>query len=323
MTSRSEVLLFSIISLTEQRDQLSLEVSLFQACQEIFRPETLAALEWRTDEGSFHVIHENPLSGAIPETVMAAARRMAFDLQHLGDGAGGEYLLLRIEAMAENTHRVLALGKRKWNAAERRMAEGMLRVYQNFVRVLKDSEKDTLTGLMNRRRLEQDLAGRLDASREGRRGKDQLCRDYLAVLDIDHFKAVNDTFGHLIGDEVLLTFANVVRRSLRDGDRCYRYGGEEFVVLLRELRRDQIETVLERLRGQVANHVFPQAMHITVSIGYSRIDGQAFPAEIVEEADRALYYAKNHGRDQVRDFQALLRAGEVDRSDATGSVELF
>jgi hypothetical protein len=110
MTSRSEVLLFSIISLTEQRDQLSLEVSLFQACQEIFRPETLAALEWRTDEGSFHVIHENPLSGAIPETVMAAARRMAFDLQHLGDGAGGEYLLLRIEAMAENTRRRAGAG---------------------------------------------------------------------------------------------------------------------------------------------------------------------------------------------------------------------
>jgi len=218
---------------------------------------------------------------------------------------------------------VLVLGKQKWSAVERRMAQGMLRVYQNFVHVLKDSEKDTLTGLMNRRRLEQDLAGRLDASREGRRGKDQLCRDYLAVLDIDHFKAVNDTFGHLIGDEVLLTFANVMRRSLRDGDRCYRYGGEEFVVLLRELRRDQVESVLERLRGHVANHAFPQAMHITVSIGYSRIDGQAFPAEIVEEADRALYYAKSHGRDQVRDFQALQRAGEVDRADATGEVELF
>jgi diguanylate cyclase (GGDEF)-like protein len=203
------------------------------------------------------------------------------------------------------------------------MAQGMLRVYQNFLRLLNDSEKDTLTGLMNRRRLEKHLGALLASRHKGRRGDDQRRRDFLAVLDIDHFKRVNDTFGHLFGDEVLLAFANLIRRSLREGDNCYRYGGEEFIILLRELAREQVMSVLERLRGHVANHVFPQAMHITVSIGFTRVGGQQFPAEIVEEADRALYYAKNHGRDQVREFQALSLAGEIEMPEASGSVEMF
>jgi diguanylate cyclase (GGDEF)-like protein len=203
------------------------------------------------------------------------------------------------------------------------MARGMLRVYQNFVRLLNDSEKDTLTGLMNRKRLEKHLVELLASRRQGRRGEDRLSNDFLAVLDIDHFKAVNDNHGHLIGDEVLLVFANVMRRSLRDDDRCYRYGGEEFIVLLRDMDREQANSALERLRGRVSRHAFPQIGHLTVSIGFSLIDDQTIPSRVIEEADRALYYAKSHGRDQVREFQALIQSGEVRMPDTSGTVELF
>lgn len=319
----SETLLSNIIALTAQRDQLSLEVSLFQAFEDIFQPVALISLEWPLNSESFQVIHESPRAFSLPDAVTEAARVQTMAVRHLADQDGIDYLLMRIEAMADHAHRVLVLGKKSWSTTDLRMAQGMFRVYQNFVELLNDSEKDTLTGLMNRKRLEKHLSEALSSRQEGRRGNDRLRKDYLAVLDIDHFKTVNDTFGHLIGDEVLLAFANIMRRSLRDGDRCYRYGGEEFIILLRDMRREQVKAVLERLRGHVANHVFPQAMHITVSIGFSQIEGQQFPSEIVEEADRALYYAKNHGRDQVRDFQALLKAGEIDMPEASGSVELF
>jgi len=241
----------------------------------------------------------------------------------LGMREGLDWLLLGIEAMVENGRRVLILGLSGWSQNDLRMARGMLRVYQNFTQLLNDSEKDTLTGLMNRRRLEKHLAELLAARRLGRRDYDTQRQDYLAVLDIDRFKAVNDNFGHLIGDEVLLLFANVMRQSLRDEDRCYRYGGEEFIVLLREINRDQALMVLERLRAKVASHIFPQVGHITVSIGVTLVEHQQLPPQIIEEADRALYYAKGHGRDQVREFQALIQAGEIEVPDVSGSVELF
>jgi diguanylate cyclase (GGDEF)-like protein len=321
--SSSEALLTSLIALTEQRDRLSLETSLYQACEEIFQPTALASLEWLPGNDGHAVVHMSQRTGQLGEAVLAAARALATDIRLEADEAGDVYMLMRIEAMAENGQRVLVLGKAAWSDVEVRIAQGMLRVYQNFVRLLNDSEKDTLTGLLNRKRLEKTLEYVLASRNRGRRDDDRGGNDYLAVLDIDHFKSVNDTFGHLIGDEVLLAFANLMRRSLREGDGCYRYGGEEFIILLHDLRREQVITILERLRGHVANHVFPQAMHITVSIGFTQIGGQRFPAEIVEEADRALYYAKNHGRDQVREFETLSLAGEIEMPKASGSVEMF
>jgi len=324
MPPTTEALLTHLIALTEQRDQLSLETSLYLACEEIFQPDILVSLEWSpSGDGHQAAIHQNRGADPLPDAVREAARTLSRDIRRMTGDAGTDYLFMPIDAMAENAHRVLVLRKAAWTDAEAHMAQGMLRVYQNFVRLLNDSEKDTLTGLMNRRRLEKHLGEMLASRHKGRRGDDQRRRDFLAVLDIDHFKSVNDTFGHLFGDEVLLTFANLMRRSLREGDGCYRYGGEEFIILLRELAREQVMIVLERLRGHVANHVFPQAMHITVSIGFTQIGEQKFPAEIVEEADRALYYAKNHGRDQVREFQTLSLAGEIEMPEASGSVEMF
>lgn len=324
MPSSSETLLTHLIALTEQRDQLSLETSLYQACEALFQPDMLVSLEWALSGDSHQVVvHPDRCAEPLPEAVKDATKALSQDILRMAGDAGSDYLLMPIDALAENARRVLVLRKADWSDAQVHMARGMLRVYQNFVCLLNDSEKDTLTGLMNRRRLEKHLGEMLASRHRGRRGDDRRRSDFLAVLDIDHFKSVNDTFGHLFGDEVLLSFANLMRRSLREGDNCYRYGGEEFIILLRDLAREQVMAVLQRLRGYVANHVFPQAMHITVSIGFTQVGAQQFPAEIVEEADRALYYAKNHGRDQVRDFQALSLAGEIEMPEASGSVEMF
>ncbi len=319
----SEALLTNIITLTEQRDQHSLEYSLFQALEDILEPQSLLGLEWQEAGGDFLVVHESPRLPRPPHEVLRAARKREQAFEHLGRLEGQDWLCLGIDTMADSPRRQLILGLAEWRQAELRIARGMLRVYQNFMRLLNDSEKDILTGLMNRRRLERHLADLLAASRLGRRDHDRDRRDYLAVLDIDHFKAVNDTHGHLIGDEVLLLFANVLRQTLRDEDRCYRYGGEEFIVLLRDIGREYALTVMERLRRAVSNHAFPQVGHITVSIGLTQIEHQRLPTQVIEEADRALYYAKNHGRDQVREFRALLAAGEIQVSDVSGSVELF
>ena len=323
LSDASEALLTNIITLTEQRDQLSLEYSLFLALEDILEPSHLLGVEWPESGNAGQVVHENPRMARPPAEVLDAARQGNGDFLSLGRMGEVDWLSLGIEAMAENARRRLVLGMPQWREADLRMARGMLRVYQNFVRLLNDSEKDTLTGLMNRRRLEKHLAEVLASRSLGRRDHDHHRRDFLAVLDIDRFKAVNDTYGHLIGDEVLLLFANVLRQTLRDEDRCYRYGGEEFIVLLRDIEREYALTVMERLRRAVSNQDFPQVGHITVSIGLTLIEHQQLPPQIIEEADRALYYAKSHGRDQVREFQALVAAGEIEVPDVSGSVELF
>jgi diguanylate cyclase (GGDEF)-like protein len=254
----------------------------------------------------------------LPESLLDKARGL--DAHEFVQETAADIVYIMAQLEAGHT---LLVGKTEWNETSERLLVGMVRVYQNFMKLMRDSEKDTLTGLSNRRKLETYLASRLGAGMNQAEGEVSERGDYLAVLDLDKFKRINDTYGHLIGDEVLLTFANILRASLRDGDRSFRYGGEEFIVVLSEVTAEQAETILDRLRGNVEAHDFPQVGRVTVSVGYTRIAAQELPTRIIEEADKALYYAKEHGRNQVRDYRALLAAGEIEDSPHDGGIELF
>lgn len=156
------------------------------------------------------------------------------------------------------------------------------------------------------------------------REQDKGNGDYVAVFDIDHFKRVNDNHGHLIGDEVLLIFAGLLRNALRDADWVFRYGGEEFVALIKGVSPEIVSVILERVRTKVQGHPFPLAGQVTVSIGYMPIVDQALPSYVFEEADKALYYAKAHGRNQVCDYRGLVGSGELAaEKHISGSIELF
>ena len=133
------------------------------------------------------------------------------------------------------------------------------------------------------------------------------------MLDLDHFKRVNDDFGHLYGDEILVHFANLMRTTFRSADQLYRFGGEEFVVIFGvEPRERGGEATLERFRRAVEAHRFPGVGKVTVSIGFARVADALTPAPIlIDRADEALYYAKEHGRNRVCGWEALVAAGEV------------
>jgi diguanylate cyclase (GGDEF)-like protein len=144
------------------------------------------------------------------------------------------------------------------------------------------------------------------------------------MLDIDHFKRVNDNYGHLIGDEVLLLLARLMRSQFRFHDQLYRFGGEEFVVLMRCNGEAEAGKVLERMRAATAAHLFPQVGKITVSIGFSEVRAGDSPSGAFERADKAVYYAKEHGRDQVCSYAALVARGELENQAANvGDMELF
>lgn len=164
------------------------------------------------------------------------------------------------------------------------------------------SSVDALTGLWNRDYFEKRIADEIaSAQRYGRRFG-------LVLVDIDHFKQVNDTYGHPCGDRVLGAVADVLQRSLRAGDAACRFGGEEFALVLAESGREQAAVVALRIRERLAalvHHGGGVPFHVTVSLGLACSDdfkraGALTRGAIVEAADRALYAAKHAGRDCFR-----------------------
>ncbi len=160
------------------------------------------------------------------------------------------------------------------------------------------SRIDGLTGLYNRRFWEEQLE--LEFKRSRRNEKPAS----LMMLDIDHFKSINDQYGHLAGDQVIRTLATILGHTVRETDICGRYGGEEFCVLLPETSSRRARLVAERVRHQVQEtlvHFEQRQIQFTVSLGLAELNHTIqSPVTWLEKTDQALYQAKESGRNQVR-----------------------
>ncbi len=211
---------------------------------------------------------------------------------------------------------------------------GIVSVYRNFQNLLDYSERDSLTGLLNRKTFDDQLAkilqsrGELDSEAgrptdEERRHHSNTEQQWLAVVDVDHFKLVNDKFGHLYGDEVLILIANLLQSSFRSQDRIFRFGGEEFVVLLRSITLDNAQKIIDRFRINVASHDFPQVGKVTVSVGFVSINAFEAPVIILGRADQALYYAKSHGRNLACHYDELVEKGMLTTIASNDTAEFF
>lgn len=194
-------------------------------------------------------------------------------------------------------------------------------IYRNLVILHDTKERDVLTKLPNRQSLDARLL--------------QVCEHYsdfqfidgaeersswIAILDIDHFKRVNDDFGHLYGDEVLLIFSQLMGKCFRYNDFLFRFGGEEFVVILNLASRKTALTVFNRFRETVADYNFPTVGKVTVSIGLTHVDGISMPTTQLDHADKALYHAKENGRNRVILYEDI--SVQMHDNDAS-EIELF
>jgi len=202
------------------------------------------------------------------------------------------------------------------------LVHGVLGILRNHLSALDYGERDTLTGLLNRRTFETTFAKRRDAISAHAPGEPGVKGSWLGVIDIDRFKTINDTFGHLFGDEVLLLVARLMFETFRSTELIYRFGGEEFVVIVDGADEPGANTAFERFRSVVAGNRFPQIGQVTVSIGYTRLGAGDIPASAVERADRALYYAKEHGRNGIQCYDTLLRRGAIAQTSRSDGAEL-
>jgi diguanylate cyclase (GGDEF)-like protein len=186
------------------------------------------------------------------------------------------------------------------------MLDEIDREYQREIRRL--LSHDDLTGLLSSRSFFSEMR------REAERAKQEKRVFCVLMMDIDHFKTVNDTYGHLTGSKTLEEIGSCITQNLRSGDAAARFGGEEFAAFLLDAELAQGLVAAERIRAEIENNKFSvvrqgkqsESHHITISIGVASFPNDSSdPIELIERADSALYRAKREGRNRVCAYQDL------------------
>ncbi|CAH9056551.1 hypothetical protein PSECIP111951_01484 [Pseudoalteromonas holothuriae] len=211
--------------------------------------------------------------------------------------------------------------KPSMTSTEYAVVSHILNVYVHQSATLHYARLDPLTQLLNRQTFDEKVVDIVSGNETWfmRDGYGER-RWYMAIVDIDLFKKVNDTYGHVMGDEVILLVAQLLKSNFRVEDYVFRYGGEEFAVVFPcENEALAIET-LDRVRHNIDQMKFPQVGNVTVSMGFVELEGDIQVADFVNRADKALYQSKQDGRNRVTAYSSLK---EKVNSHQTGDIELF
>ena len=343
-----------IVKISARRDRTEINSAMIDALLELFAPRRLTihrcymakrkmvifACAGISPEGRFvrnaylpDRRYCQPISNA--PLLARCAREMSVVMEQLTNG--DHRLIFPVMSQDTPLYMIELVLSEDFPADQRIGLMGLIEYFGNHIALLDYGEADTLTGLLSRKTFDKhlfELLGQAGAdetpslySRKDEPLRRRAAADsshWLAVCDIDHFKQVNDNFGHLIGDEVLIMIAQVMRQSFRFDDQLFRFGGEEFIALLQPASAESAMSTLERFRIDVETQRFSRVGHVSVSIGFSQLRPNDTPTDVIDRADEALYYAKQHGRNRVESYEALISSGELTAKDLNnGEVELF
>ena len=327
-------LLDQLVSLTGIRDLELLEASLLQTLNSFIHPTGLALYKV-SSRGEMRsqlvfgpercvVVREN--FAVRPELEQAFRQHQAADQARLQlDVDDGILSIMTVMESRSTTTYLVISNTTALREIDSHMIDGMLQIYRNFCLLLQESQTDSLTGLANRKTFdecfsrvyelqpfeEEDCAVEVEQRQPQAQGT-----FWIAMIDIDHFKSVNDRFGHLYGDEVLILLAQLLKNALRNDDLVFRFGGEEFVLMLRCAGRDEAAGLLERLRHSVESQEIPQVGRVTISIGATEMVRNTFAGTLLDYADKALYYSKQNGRNRLTFFEDMVSDGLATREVA-------
>lgn len=349
--SMNDQLFQSVIELTEQRDLDSLEYCLLGTLVELLGCDEASILKvfdlslrevevsLRIEVSSSGKQHPQYMwhtdDGFIPVDAQINACITTHQLRHRLDSSKRFRLTIPI-CKGKDVIALLQVIHHADLTAQLGMITGFVKIYENYLYILSESERDKLTGLLNRRsfdnklsrllrRLASDHADTRNEAVVERRhdNRDDHLPAWLCIVDVDHFKEVNDTYGHVYGDEVLLCLAQMMQAFFRQSDLLFRFGGEEFVIVLSPMSKAHAHAKLEQFRQRVSQYQFPLVKDLTVSIGYLEIHQHDYPATVLDNADKAMYHAKQNGRNQIRCYTDLVESGKIQAPDLGGSVDLF
>ncbi|MBK1693839.1 hypothetical protein CKO09_03665 [Chromatium weissei] len=281
---------------------------------------------------SEHQIHENELPSWLLELVTQAVETQNLT-ERVDPETGATHIIYIVYTKHDDIYGMLLHKSKQPSFESRRLIYGLLRIYSNYLALLEESHRDTLTNLLNREILDTEItkiivshAQYRSCETAKRRRSFDGCHAWLCLLDVDHFKRINDEWGHLYGDEVLILLARQLEKIFRKEDLVFRYGGEEFVTLFRTFSHEDAQAICERARNTIAQYSFPGVGRVTVSIGVAEIAHQPGSSIVIGQADKALYYAKEHGRNQIHFYDDLLTRGLIKPhaiNQSNSSIDFF
>lgn len=324
----------SLTDLTRVRESLALDpvlLSLLAHWLNIFavqpEPVRMHVLSRRQLVSAINALEEGQVSrefeGWVPENYAMLLTYLDEESRHYKclQTESGKLHIFPLQQSMTHKHAILLIQHDSLTSEAIGLIEQCLQMFHHYANLIIENERDALTGLLNRKTFDQCVSKILldDYKPEFK----FPLHHFLAIFDIDFFKKVNDTYGHLIGDEVLLLFSQLMRDAFRDGDLLFRFGGEEFVGVFSCADEHDIEDLLARFRNILNAHTFPQVGRITMSVGFAHMAPNILPNTVLERADEALYYAKEHGRDRICSYDTLVENGQLQSSMIEGEIELF
>lgn len=336
---QSNIVVDYIANFTAQRDQELLSFSLLQSVNNMMSSQSsmILTLDKRGNVLSHMTLDSHGCNfykhgNEIADELITACERMSdsgLDESNFTTATGVK-IIRSIFHNRKVEQFLLIDSEQKFTKVQSYVLSGILNIYQNFLALLNDSQTDELTGLANRKTFDSAISKVFEHKHlpsekvDLERRKHNNIKYWLAIIDIDHFKSINDNYGHLYGDEILIHLSQIIKTNFRNEDLQFRFGGEEFVILLQAPDQEQCYTILERFRENVEQYNFPDQQKITVSIGVVEFIEGTFHVTSIDYADQALYYSKNHGRNQVTFYEALLASNKIVKKTIDGGdIELF
>lgn len=334
-------LLLSLAKLIEKPEIKAFQISIIQTLSNIIVADFINLYEIRTLKqlSTEHpqvflvrVGYEERFEDALPEPML-----MNDQPQYLEARDSAELVINQITQEPDPTFRsifpisgskgvngFLTVQSKQLSQQNQELVSIFIGFYRNYLALLNDNQRDHLSGLLNRKSFDDKMMQIIISLGESNKRDVEKVQYCLALFDIDHFKRVNDNFGHLVGDEVLLHFSQCMTETFREYDLLFRVGGEEFVAVLRNVNEELAHMIMERFRKVVEQHHFPQVGNVTVSIGATFISPSDLSVTIMDRADKALYFAKENGRNQTAFYEQLVAAGKLQEASMMNSdVDMF
>lgn len=330
-TLTAKRLLAHLESMTHERERPLLEVALASALRDLLGADRVSVYKLAQAPGESFVwpavvvgakgaqVRDDGVS--VPEEMVSIERfpRLQACLESGTQQAAGNSSIFPLLKASGACFGFVDIEGRAVDSGQIEVAERLQAIFMNMLALLDYSEVDTLTGLLNRKtfdeyllRILSSLSGVGDTRFEAlhvphrRQPQPEGLDHWLAVVDIDHFKRVNDSYGHLVGDDVLTDVGALLQSAVRSVDVVARYGGEEFVIALPETGLMGATVFAERIRELIEEHRFSHAggseLHLTASVGVACYPSPGLETveDLLATADQALYRAKAEGRNRVR-----------------------
>jgi diguanylate cyclase (GGDEF)-like protein len=322
----------AMISLTRNRDRIVLIETMIRMVETLFNAKKVSLYSLFSEEGGVEFSEENigsaryfetlyPRSGVFDVSVhknveLCIRSKKPVLVKSPGDNA--ETIFFPILGPRGGAQQFLQIDYYIAERMQRKFLSYILTIYRDHYLMLHKGETDHLTGLMNRQSLSGKINEKIIRFYRGELKK----TPFFCLFDVDHLRGVNDIHGMVMGDEILLHLARILENAFRSSGEVYRYGGEEFAILMEAQTAADAMTVCNEIRKKIEQYRFPGVGTVTASTGFTAIRADDDIYGIFDRAERAMNYAKGNGRNQVQSFEDLITAGLIGAPQSTAAPDV-